>query len=270
MVSGYKEKSPIMIKQTSIVSLLGQVLNRGLIITAIAAVSSLAVYGNEHHRSQAAADDYKPDKFIKESAQMNLSSIKLAELGSEKASSDQLKEFASKVKTEHKKIQERLKDVAKKKDVSIPTSLEGKHQEKHQEIHSRLQQLSGAQFDQEFARVMVKGHHIGVNKLEKASEKVEDSELKEFVNSTLSELKDHKKEARSVAKAVGLSETSIAALEREEEEQAVGTPGRAIVIERGIIIEPAQPGQQQDSGQEASPQDSRQEASPQSPARPQQ
>jgi putative membrane protein len=208
-------------------TILGSVLNKGM-IAAFAIVGALALRADHHagdHRT--GMDDGKPETFIKESAEMNLAAIKVTKLGSEKAHSEELKEFASKMEEEHKKIEEKLKEFAQDKDVTMPTSLA----EKDQELYNRLENLSGEEFDTEFAKATIKGHAKGVKKLERASEKLEDEDLKEFVNNTLSEMKEHQKKARKVAQAVGLSATTIAALERETPE-AVGAPGSVIIIER--------------------------------------
>jgi putative membrane protein len=228
------KKGDILMKQRTKTSILGLVLNKGIVAT-FAIAGALALQA-DHHRGdhQTAMDDGKPETFIKEAAKMNHAAIKLNKLGSEKASSEELKEFASKLEKEHKKVQERLEEFAKNKDVTMPTSLD----RKHEEVYNRLERLSGDEFDTEFTKVTIKGHAAGVKKLETASEKIEDSELKEFASNTLANLKEHQKEAREIAQTVGLSESMIASLEKESLE-AVGAPG-TIIIQRGIIIEPQQ------------------------------
>jgi putative membrane protein len=231
--NGVHVKGDILMKLLRKNTVLGSLLNGG-VIAAFAIAGALALQAEHHRGHDTAHDDGKPETFIKEAANMNLATIKLGKLGSEKASSEELKEFASKLESDHKKIQERLEGLAEDKDVTMPTSLDTKHQE----VYNRLERLSGEEFDTEFAKVTLKGHAVGVKKLERASEKFEEeTELKEFVNKTLSDLKEHQEKAREVAKKVGLSEATIASIEREEPE-AVGAPGGIIIIERDVIVEP--------------------------------
>jgi hypothetical protein len=96
---------------------------------------------------------------------------------------------------------------------------------------TKLQGKSGSEFDKEFAKGAVQGHAMAVAKLQGASTDVQDGELRAYVNDMLAKVKEHQKEAREVAQAVGLDQATIASLERVPPE-GVGTAGPGTQIER--------------------------------------
>jgi len=93
-----------------------------------------------------------------------------------------------------------------------------------QEELSKLQPLSGSEFDREFARGAIQGHAMAIAKLQKDLPEITDSDLADYTRDMLSELKRHQNKTREIAKAVGLDQATIAALETQPPE-GVGTPG---------------------------------------------
>jgi putative membrane protein len=208
-------------------------LRHGFIMTG-ALVAALAVQaqqsdptkGYEHHASKAG----ETASCLKEIAQMNTASIKAGQLASQKAQSPELKRFAEQLEKDHQKAQDKLETIAKKHEVALPTALDPKCQEEM----SKLQGLSGAEFDKEFAKSAVQGHAMAISKLQKASVDAKDSDLAQYSKDMVSHMKRHQEKAREVAKAVGLDQTTIAALETQPPE-GVGTSGASSQTERGTV-----------------------------------
>lgn len=217
--------------QLPIASRLGAVLSRG-ILTVGALVAALALQAQDSHLStskehtSSSAND--PASCIKEVAQMNMATIKFAELASQKAQNSELKEYAEKLEKDHEKAQEKLETIAKDHDVTLPTSVDAKCQEEL----TKLKAYTGAQFDREFAKGAVQGHAMAVKKLQEASTSVKDSDLSQYLKNMLSTVKEHQEKGREIAKAVGIDQSTIASLERPTPE-GVGSPGESIT-ERGV------------------------------------
>jgi putative membrane protein len=165
---------------------------------------------------------------LKQAAQMNAAVTKFGQLASEKAQNPELKQFGEQLERDHKQAQAKLDAIARKHDVVLPTSLDARCQE---EV-SKLQGLSGREFDREFAKGAVQGHAMAIAKLEKESGQTKDSDVAQYMKDMLSQVKRHQEKAREVAKAVGLDQATIAALETERP-QGVGTSGASSETEGG-------------------------------------
>ena len=158
---------------------------------------------------------------------MNAATIKFGQLASIKAQNSELKQFGEQLEKDHTKAQEKLETIAKKHNVVLPTTLEPECQEEM----TKLQALSGSEFDKEFAKGAVQGHAMGIAKLQEASTQAKDPDVAQYAKDQLTHMKRHQVKAREVAKAVGLDQATIATLETQPP-QGVGTPGRTSQTDR--------------------------------------
>lgn len=83
--------------------------------------------------------------FMKTAMEGDMAEIQLAQLAQQKASSDQVKQFAQRMIDDHTKLDAQMKPMAQQFGVEAPTDLSAKHKS----VQSKLQGLSGAKFDQE-------------------------------------------------------------------------------------------------------------------------
>jgi putative membrane protein len=67
----------------------------------------------------------------------------------------------------------------------------------------RLQGLSGQEFDRAYIAEMVQDHTRAVELFERASQQLDDQELKQFASQTLATLKTHKQHAEQLSRTVG-------------------------------------------------------------------
>ena len=103
---------------------------------------------------------------------------------------------------------------------------------KCQEELTKLQGLSGSEFDKEFAKGAVQGHAMAIAHMKKGSSEAKDSDMAQYSKEMLVQMKRHQEKAREIAKAVGLDQTTIAALETQPPE-GVGSTGGNSQSERG-------------------------------------
>jgi putative membrane protein len=214
---------------------LGAACGRSVVITG-AILTALALQAQESTRPKAsehAAGATDTATCIKEAAQMNAATIKFGQLGSQKAQNAELKQFSEQMEQDHQKAQDRLEAIAKRHNVTLPTALDAKCQEEL----TKLQSLSGAEFDKEFAKGAVQGHAQAIAKLRQASTQAKDPDLAQYASTMLSQMKRHQEKVREVAKAVGLDQRTIAALETQPPE-GVGTSGTGSQSERGTSTSP--------------------------------
>jgi putative membrane protein len=198
----------------------------GLVATGLllGAVTVPADDSKEDKDNQSTAES-RPGKAdlgarLQECAKMNMGTIRFAQLATQKAQNPELKSFAQTLEQDHKQAQLELQTIAAKHNVTLPTTLDAKCEE---EI-SRLQAKSGEEFDREFAKGAVEGHAVAVAHLQQAQVKVQNPELQQHFSKILSKVREHQRQGRQVAMAVGVDQTTISSLERKAQE-GVGSPG---------------------------------------------
>jgi putative membrane protein len=183
--------------------------------------SSQSAQGGPASSQKGAATD--KESVIKNAAKMNLATQKFADLAQQKAQSPELKQFAQTLKQDHQKAQQDLERIAQKHNVTLPTSVD----EKCQQEVSRLEALSGQEFDKEFAKGAIEGHAMAVAHLQQASSAVQDKELKQYTQQMLSKVKQHQQKGRQIAQSVGIDQTTITSLESKAQDSVGGAASSA-------------------------------------------
>src|SRR5215469_5545641 len=147
----------------------------------------------KHTSSGHHASAMRADHFIKEAAMGRMAEVELGQLAEERGSSDQVKAFGKRMVDDHTKVNDDLKTMAARKNVTLPTDLDAKNQA----TRDRLAKLSGDEFDRAYMSDMVKDHREDVAAFEKAT-KSTDSDVQAFASKNLPTLKEHLSQARQV------------------------------------------------------------------------
>lgn len=159
-----------------------------------------AMMGADHmgqgNRGKLSASDWA---FVKDAAIGGMMEVELGNTAKDKASNDAVKQFGDRMVTDHSKANDELKQWAEQNNVTLPTQLD----QKHEATVSRLSKLSGDAFDKAYMRDMVQDHTQDVAKFKKASQNVQNADLKAWAAKTLPTLQDHLKLAKDTAAKVG-------------------------------------------------------------------
>ena len=166
-------------------------LGAALIVAQAALVSTYAGETSEN-RGQLSAADYK---FAKAAACGGTMEVNLGKLAAEKSSNVSVQQFGQRMVTDHGKAGQELEQIASRKGASLPTQLTTGHQK---EI-DRLGKLSGSEFDKAYMNLMVRDHKADEKEFKRASEHLQDPDLKAFAASTLTVVQDHLKMAEDLA-----------------------------------------------------------------------
>jgi putative membrane protein len=166
---------------------------------AISAAPALAASSSKHGK-KATTDQ----SFEKDAALGGMEEVELGNLAKQKASNSDVKQFGDRMVTDHSKANDQLKQVAKEKNIPLPTSLDAKHQA----VVDRLSKLSGDSFDKAYMREMLTDHKKDVAAFRRESASGKDSDVKQFASNTLSTLEQHRKLAEDTASKVGVSATA--------------------------------------------------------------
>ena len=122
----------------------------------------------------------------------------MGKLAQQKAASEQVKQFGSRMVTDHSKANDELKQLASSKSLTLPGDLDAKHKAKL----AKMQKLSGAAFDRAYMDDMLADHKQDVAEFQKEASSGRDSDLKSFAAKTLPTLQEHLKLAHDTHGAV--------------------------------------------------------------------
>jgi putative membrane protein len=133
-------------------------------------------------------------EFLNEAASGGMMEIQLATLAAKQATNTEVRDFAQKIAGDHSKMMERLTQLAAKKGVDIPQTMNSEHNR----MFEHLSRLREADFDREYMRHMVEDHIKDIQSFKKAAEHAKDPDVKSFASSQLPTLENHLKTAKDV------------------------------------------------------------------------
>jgi putative membrane protein len=145
-------------------------------------------------------------RFAMTAAEGGMLEVELGRLASEKAASAEVKDFASRMVTDHSKGNAELTEIAGSKSLMLPTQEQVKG--KHQAMIAKLSKLEGAAFDREYMSAMVKDHDKDVALFEKQAKNGRDAALRAFAEKTLPVLREHQKMAKQLSDKVSAKGTN--------------------------------------------------------------
>ena len=126
--------------------------------------------------------------FVTGAAEAGMAEVEAGKLAESKASSSAVKAFAERMVKDHSKANEDLMALASKKGINPPAEPSAAQRA----TLSSLQKLSGAEFDEAYAKQMgVQAHQDAVALFERAAKDVNDTDIKAFAVATLPTLKEH-------------------------------------------------------------------------------
>ena len=164
------------------------------LIAALCCVGGLPIFG----RSTTAMSD---TNFVRKAAEGNYAEIQMGKLAQDKGTNPAVKDFGQRMVTDHTKAYDQLKPIASKDNVTMPDRMNVKDQA----MYDRLSKLSGAQFDREYMRSMVKDHQSDVAEFQRESTKAKDKDVRTYATNTLPTLQEHLRLAEDANAKVGAS-----------------------------------------------------------------
>jgi putative membrane protein len=157
--------------------------------------------GAENPNMPAAMDK----AFVKKALQGSMAEVKMGQIAVEKSSDDQVKQFGQRMVDDHTKMIDQMKPVAQQVGVSIPDG----PSKKDTETATKMQALSGKDFDDAYIKDMVKDH------------KADDKEFKqEITNGQIPAVKDAAKQGDQVI------EQHLQLIEQIAKDKGVSTSGK--------------------------------------------
>jgi putative membrane protein len=159
--------------------------------------------------------------FLTEAIQINLAEISVGDLAQKNGGSDDVKSFGKMLVDDHTASNTKATSLAQANGVTPPTEPKAADKQKHDE----LAKLSGADFDREFAKAMVKGHEEAISKFEAASKG--DDDIAKFAQETLPTLQKHLKTAQTLESSKSAQGGAPAPSEATKPESEMAPSGAA-------------------------------------------
>ena len=155
--------------------------------------------------SSTQSENNADESFAKEAAIGGMAEVELGQLAADKGASQGVKSFGQQMVTDHGKANDELKSIASRKSITLPTTLDAKHQS----TKDRLSKLSGAAFDRAYIREMVRDHQDDSMAFRRESEQGKDPDIKAFATKTLTIVEHHLQMAKELQQtAAGATKTS--------------------------------------------------------------
>ena len=149
---------------------------------------------SESKSESSESKDMSDDAFLRKAAQGGMTEVELGKLAQEKGSAADVKEFGSHMVMDHSKADANLKSLAEKKGVTVPATLDAKHQA----MVDHFQHLSGPAFDKAYVHAMVKDHEKDAAEFRAESTGAQDPEVKTFATDTLKVIEMHLSDIKSI------------------------------------------------------------------------
>ena len=162
----------------------------GRTLVAVALLLLLAV-----PRANAATTVSMADNdFILAAAQGGMTEVKLGELAFRHGKRDDVKGFGQMMVKDHTAINDNLKALAAQKGVTLPDSLDAKHQGMVDEMAA----LTGSEFDNAYIIGMIKDHKMDANEFKAESAETKDADIKSFVDKFTPVVDEHLKQIAAI------------------------------------------------------------------------
>jgi len=148
-------------------------------------------------RAKAAITVSTADKnFILAAAQGGMTEVKLGELAAQNGKRDDVKAFGQMMVKDHTAINDDLKALAAQKGVTLPDSLNAKHQG----MVDKMAALTGSAFDDAYIAAMIKGHKKDAKAFKAESAATQDADIKSFVDKSIPVVDEHLKRITAMKK----------------------------------------------------------------------
>jgi putative membrane protein len=196
-----------------------------IVSLSLAAAFGLSAQAQNQYQgqSQTTQSSSQDTQFIQQASEDNIAGMELGKLGAQSQNS-QIQQLGKHMESAHRSANKQLQSIAQNQGFSVSQRLSSPTR---QEIQ-KLQQLSGSQFDQQFAQVALKDHARAADLFQREVQQGQNPQLKQYAQSMLPGVQRRLQMSQTAAKDVGVSSSTIAGILNQYPNAAVGgaqTPG---------------------------------------------
>jgi putative membrane protein len=125
--------------------------------------------------------------FILAAAQGGMTEVKLGELAATNGMRADVKEFGQMMVKDHTAINDDLKALAAQKGVTLPDSLDAKHQA----MVDKMAAMTGTEFDDAYIKGMIKAHQKDAKAFKAEAATTQDPDIKSFLDKSIPVVEAH-------------------------------------------------------------------------------
>jgi putative membrane protein len=165
------------------------------VLTAVCCISLCTVPALAQKKGAAAMTD---QQFIDMAAQTDMVEANLGQLAQTAASSQQVKDYAQMLVTDHTADFGQLHNLAQQANLTVPDAIDPAHDKA---MIDPFQKLKGEAFDRKYVQEMIAGHTKAIAIYKKEAADAQNSSVKSYAEQTLPTLEKHLSGAKDLEKA---------------------------------------------------------------------
>lgn len=152
-------------------------------------------------RQQNSAEGAMQDHaFVRKAEEGGMAEVELGQLAQQKSNSQDVKQFGAKMVEDHTQLSNQMKPIAQQMGVKSPDGLS----KSDQKLLTKLQGLSGTEFDQAYIKAMVKDHKKDLSEFQDAAQRTQNPQLKNVAEQGARVIDQHLKDIKEIAKSHGV------------------------------------------------------------------
>jgi len=142
--------------------------------------------------------------FLREAASSNMMEIRLGQLAQTKASNQAVKQFGQRMTVDHTNLENQVTSAVSAGGQTINPAMDSRHA---QQV-SRLEALSGEEFDRAYMSLMIKGHQRDLKNFQTQSQSARSNQVRTLATNSVPVLQQHLSLAVQVGSQVGVDSTT--------------------------------------------------------------
>jgi putative membrane protein len=135
-------------------------------------------------------------EFLTDAIQTNNAEIKFGQAAQDMGSTQAVKDFGRMLVDDHTKANTEATEIAQAMNVAVPTGVKPEDMA----AYNMATSMTGADFDQDFANAMVKGHQKAIDMFKQEVDSGDPAQVTDFAKQTLPTLQMHLETAQSLQK----------------------------------------------------------------------
>jgi putative membrane protein len=136
-------------------------------------------------------------QFVDAAAQTDMVEANLGQLAATNAESQQVKDLAQTIVTDHTSDYAQLKTAAQQGNLNVPDSIDAVH---NKAMIDPFEKLQGAAFDKKYIQEMVAGHTKAIAEYKKVAATAKDPSIKSYAETAIPVLEKHLAAAKDLEK----------------------------------------------------------------------
>jgi putative membrane protein len=148
--------------------------------------------------NQPIKTDEESSSFLVKAANGGMSEVQLSQMAQDKGTDRKVKGFASMMVHDHSAAMDEVKMLAAQRNVTLPETVSNENSKKADDLSKSTRKA----FDKAYMDMMIKDHQSTVDLFEKSGDKVNDTDIKTFINNMLPKIKTHLDSAKAIRKSL--------------------------------------------------------------------